>query len=204
AALVESPGDLGLLAPARRRLEALGQLERSLDLAVAALPHISERAARIAHLRDVAALAETAGDDRQQAASAWLEVLSLDPADQAAFDAAERLLRGLGDEPRRAELLAWAGARTVEPEARLAALWRLGELRRGEGRTAAALSHYREIIEARGRSKDGPDTLGDSWRRRHDRLAVETARSLAAPHPAARAQALTDRALALIEAARLD
>lgn len=202
-ALAEAPGDLGLLAPTRQRLEALGQLERSLDLAVAALPHVSERVVRIAHLRDVAALAETAGDDRQRAASSWLEVLALDPGDEAAFDAAERLLRDLGDEPRRAELLAWAGARTVEPEARLAALWRLAELRRSEGRTASALFHYREIIEARGRSRDA-DPLGEDWRRRDDRLAVETARTLAAPHPAARAQALTDRALALIEAARLD
>src|SRR6185295_1376865 len=111
AALVDAPGDLALLAPARRRLEALGQVERSLDLVVAALPHLTDRAARLGHLRDVANLAETAADDRARAVSAWLEVLALDPDDAAAFTAAERLLRELDDQPRLAELLAWAATR---------------------------------------------------------------------------------------------
>jgi len=205
AALVDAPGDLTLLGPARRRLESLGQVERSLDLVVAALPHITERAARLSHLRDVASLAETAADDRARAVSAWLEVLALDPDDAAAFAAAERLLRELDDQARLAELLAWAATRLGDPEARLAVLWRLAECRRAEGRSAAALAHYREIIEARGRGKEAdPLGLGDGWRRRDDRLSVESARVLAAPHAAARATALTDRGLALVEAARLE
>jgi len=52
---------------------------------VSALPHITQRPARIAHLRDVAALAETTTEDRPRAAAAWLEVLSLAPDDVGAL-----------------------------------------------------------------------------------------------------------------------
>ncbi|HEY4184494.1 MAG TPA: hypothetical protein VGP07_05460 [Polyangia bacterium] len=208
-ALVDAPADPALLAPARRRLEALGQGERSLELALVALPHVRERSGRIAALRDVAALAESAAEDRGRAATAWLELLTLEPADRPAFEAAERLLRGLGDEPRLTELLAWAVARTdASPElavapARLGLLWRLAEHRRRNGRLPAALGHYREIIEARGRRKED-ESFGDDWRRRDDQLAVETARTLAAPDAEARARALTDRALVSMALGRLD
>lgn len=202
-ALQDDPGNLNLLAPARRRLEALGQQERSLELAIAALPHITDRVARAAHLRDVAALAETTAEDRPRAAAAWLEVLGLVPDDRAALESAERLLRLLGDNQRLGELLAWSVARTADPGARLAVLWRLAEYRRGEGKRAAALSLYREIIEMQGVGKDAPQE-GLSWRRRDDALTVETARAMAASDPRARAAALTDRALVLLEAGRLD
>ncbi|HEX2660673.1 MAG TPA: hypothetical protein VHU40_20470, partial [Polyangia bacterium] len=203
-ALQDDPGNLSLLAPARRRLETLGQQERSLELAIAALPHITDRAARAAHLRDVAALAETTAEDRPRAAAAWLEVLALAPDDRVALESAERLLRLLGDNQRLAELLAWSAARTAaEPGPRLAVLWRLAEYRRQQGKSGAALSLYREIIETRGPGKDASST-GLSWRRRDDALTLETARALAASDPRARAAALTDRALVLMESGRLD
>ena len=226
--LEDSPGDLELLGPARRRLEALGQAERSLDLVLIALPYITERRARVAALRDIATLAETAAEDRARAVVAWLELLTLEPDDVAAFDAAERLLRALGEEQRLGELLAWAAGRdhpgtlkelpdgaamtpagategrpALEPAARQAVLWRLAEHRRREGRLPAALGHYREIVEARGRRKED-EAFGDEWRWRDNRLAVETARMLAAPDAERRARALADRALVLIAAGKLE
>src|SRR6185369_13647724 len=105
----------------RRRLEALGQGERSLDLVLIALPYINERRARVAALRDIGTLAETAAEDRARAVVAWMELLTLEPDDVAAFDAAERLLRALGEEQRLGELLAWAAGRdhpgTIKPPA---------------------------------------------------------------------------------------
>jgi len=227
--LEDSPGDLQLLGPARRRLEALGQGERSLDLVLIALPYINERRARVAALRDIGTLAETAAEDRARAVVAWMELLTLEPDDVAAFDAAERLLRALGEEQRLGELLAWAAGRDhpgtikppadsptasvvgggeprpslLEPAARLALLWRLAEHRRREGRLPAALGHYREIVEARGRRKED-EGFGDEWRWRDNRLAVETARVLAAPDAERRARALADRAVVLIAAGKLE
>lgn len=223
-ALEDSPGDPRLLAPARRRLEAMGHGERSLDLVLISLPYITERRARVAALRDIATLAETAAEDRARAVVAWLELLTLEPDDGAAFEAAERLLRSLGEELRLGELLAWATARLqpgagaaqspvasgaapkegdADPAARLAVLWRLAEHRRREGRYPAALGHYREIVEARGRRKED-EGFGEEWRWRDDRLAVETARTLAAPDAETRARALADRAVVLIAAGKLD
>jgi len=236
-ALEDSPGDLELLEPARRRLEAMGQGERSLDLVLVALPYINERRARVAALRDIATLAETAAEDRARAVVAWLELLTLEPDDGAAFEAAERLLRALGEQQRLGELLAWAagrlqsGAQQAQPglagedspaaspataeraqpsqaaeadlASRLGVLWRLAEHRRQEGRYPAALGHYREIVEARGRRKEDA-SFGEEWRWRDNRLAVETARTLAAPDGETRARALADRALVLIAAGKLD
>jgi len=223
-ALEDSPGDLQLLAPARRRLETMGQGERSLDLVLVALPYITERRARVAALRDIATLAETAAEDRARAVVAWMELLTLEPDDTAAFDAAERLLRALGEDQRLGELLAWEAGRLepgpnpaattplgtaelrqrdTEPPPRAAVLWRLAEHRRREGRFPAALGHYREIVEARGRRKED-EAFGDDWRWRDNRLAVETARTLAAPDADTRARALADRALVLIAAGKLD
>ena len=202
-ALEHAPGMLSLLVPARRRLEALGQTQRSLELALVALPYVTERAARVALLRDIATLAESTADDRARAAAAWLEILTLDPDDHDALEAAERLLAGLGDEARLGELLAWSVARTVDPAARLSALWRLAEHRRAAGRLAPALGHYREIIEVRGWAKEDAG-FGDGWLRRDDRLALETARVLAAPDAPGRARALAERALLLVEGGRLD
>ena len=209
-ALEDSPGELELLEPARRRLEAMGHGERSLDLVLVALPYITERRARVSALRDIATLAETAAEDRARAVVAWLELLTLEPDDGAAFDAAERLLRALGEQQRLGELLAWGAARSQsrgqgedDQAARLAVLWRLAEHRRQEGRFPAALGHYREIVEARGRRKEDA-SFGEEWRWRDNRLAVETARTLAAPDAEARARALSDRALVLISAGKLD
>ena len=202
-ALEDSPGDPELLGPARRRLETMGQGERSLDLVLIALPYITERRARVAALRDIATLAETAAEDRARAVVAWLELLTLEPDDEAAFQAAERLLRALGEDQRLGDLLAWAAARATEPAARVAVLWRLAEHRRRGGRFPAALAHYREIVEARGRRKDD-EAFGEEWRWRDNRLAVETARTLAAPDAETRARALADRALVLIAAGKLD
>lgn len=202
-ALEHSPGALALLVPARRRLEALGQADRSLELADVALPHITERVARVTHLREVAALAESAADDPSRAAAAWLEVLTLDPDAPGAVEAAERLLENMHDEARLGELLAWSAARAIDPAARLSVLWRLAEHRRRAGRFPAALGHYRELIEVRGRHADD-GAFSDEWRRRDDRLALETARVLAAPDASARARALTDRGLVLVDAGRLD
>lgn len=224
-ALEDSPGDLELLGPARRRLETMGQGERSLDLVLIALPYITERRARVAALRDIATLAETAAEDRARAVVAWLELLTLEPDDTAAFEAAERLLRALGEDQRLGDLLAWAAGRLEagtlkasagafsatpvgsaerpEPGPRAAVLWRLAEHRRREGRFPAALAHYREIVEGRGRRKED-EGFGDEWRWRDNRLAVETARTLAAPDAETRARALADRALVLIGAGKLD
>lgn len=201
--LEDSPGDLALLEPARRRLEAMGQGERSLDLVLIALPYITERRARVAALRDIATLAETAAEDRARAVVAWMELLTLEPDDGAAFEAAERLLRALGEQQRLGDLLAWGAGRGADPAARLAVLWRLAEHRRQEGRFPAALAHYREIVEARARRKEDA-SFGEDWRWRDHRLAVETARTLAAPDAETRARALADRALVLIGAGRLD
>jgi tetratricopeptide (TPR) repeat protein len=207
-ALEDAPGAVGLLAPARQRLEAVGQLDRSLELVTAAIPHVVDRAARAGLLRDAATLAETAAGDRQRAATAWLEVVSLFPGDQAACDAAERLLRQTGDRARLGELLAWSAARQADPQTRAGVLWRLAEFRRVDMQSPlTALPLYREIIEIRGRAPDvlTPLTLTDvDWQRRDDSLSLHSARALAAPTVSARAQALADRAGVLIDAGRLD
>jgi tetratricopeptide (TPR) repeat protein len=204
-ALVVSPAEPALLEAARRRLEATGRLDRSLELATAALPHVSERGPRARLLRDLATLAEAAAGDRKQAAAAWLEVLSLLPDDAAATEAAERLLRELGDSARLAAFLGWSAARLGDPEARLPLLWKLAEVRRSAlGQPEAALPLYREIAGAR---RSGGDTLPfppDDWQRRDDALAFHTARALAAPSAGARGEALVARALVLLEIGRLD
>ncbi|MES1205350.1 MAG: hypothetical protein ABUS79_05385 [Pseudomonadota bacterium] len=205
SALKDVPGDLGLLGPARQRLEAVGRLDRSLELATAAVSQVADRAARAGLLRDCATLAEATGGDSQRAALAWLEVLALYPSDHAAGEAAERLLRQTGDRGRLGALLAWKAARQVEPDARAAVLWRLAEFRRLElQEPLSALTLYRQIVESRERSPDAPAFKDEDWQRRDDDLAVHTARALAAPTVPARAQAVADRAAVLIAAGRLD
>lgn len=203
-ALRDAPGEPALLGPARHRLESVGRLDRSLELAAAAIPHVVDRAARAALLRDVATLAEAAAGDRTRAATAWLDVLALNPEDISARDAAERLLRGSGDRPRLGALLALAASRENEPEARAAVLWRLAEFRREEGAGAAALALYREIIGLRGKPTAAAPYADEDWQRREDALALHTARALAAPTAEARGQAMADRAGVLIDGGRLD
>ncbi len=205
SALQDAPGDLGLLAPARQRLEALGRMDRSLELATAAIPYVVDRVARAGLLRDVATLAEVVAGAGQRAASAWLDVLALVPGDAPACDAAERLLWQAGDRNRLGALLAWSAARQVDSASRPAVLWRLAEFRRVELQAPiAALTLYREIIDARGSAPEPSLFSEDDWQRRDDSLAVHTARALAAPTASARAHAIADRAGALIDAGRLD
>lgn len=204
-ALVDAPGDLTLLAPARQRLEALGQLERSLELAVAALPHLTDRLSRAGLLRDIATLAEATTGDRQRAASAWLEVLSLCPDDAMAWEAGERLFRQIDDRERLANLLSWRAAREVEPAARAKVLWRLAELRRTAWQAPiAALTLYREIVTSGNGNGSGLSFPETDWQRRDDMLAVHTARALAAPAATEIAGALADRADSMMEAGRLE
>jgi len=204
-ALHDAPGDLGLLVPARQRLEGVGRLDRSLELAAAAIPHLADRTARAALLRDVATLAEASAGDRPRAATAWLEVLALNPDDTAARDAAERLLQQTGDRTRLGALLAVAASRESEPDARAAIQWRLAEFRRvAEDAPQAALALYREIVNVRGKPSGAAPYADDDWQRRDDVLALHTARALAAPTIEARALAIADRASALIDAGRLD
>jgi Tfp pilus assembly protein PilF len=206
-ALQVSPADGPVLDAARRRLEATGRLDRSLDLALAALPGVTERGARARLLRDIATLAEAAAGDRRQAASAWLDVLALEPADAAAAEAAERLLREVGDAARLAEFLGWASARQTDAAARAPLLWRLAEVRRvAEPSPAAALALYRAIAAESGGLPPGAEALAiapEDWQRREDALALHSARALVAPAAAARAEALVARALVLLEAQRL-
>ena len=194
-ALADTPADPALLVPARQRLEGLGRLDRSLELASAAIPHLgaNDRAARAGLLRDVATLSEAAAGNPAAAAQAWLDVLALYPGDGAAFEAAERLLRQLGDHDRLGTLLAWSATREEEPLPRAAALWRLAEFRRTlRDDVLGALPLYREILDlqrAAGPAAERASTFGlkeEDWQRRDDLLAVHTARALAAPTAAGR------------------
>lgn len=197
---------LALLNPARRQLEATGRLSRSLSLALDALTRVRGRADRLGLLRDVAALAEAAGGDRGRAARAWRDVLALDPDDGPAAESAERLLREDGDWKALAELLGWAAARNLEPAKRAAALWKLAELHRTElGSPSSALPLLREIIAGQPAPREGVPTYADEdWQLRDDALAMHTARVLAAPSDDARAHALIDRAVALLDARASD
>ena len=59
----------------------MGRLDRSLDLASSALPHVHDHMARAGLLRDIATLAEAlSGGKQTRAALAWLGVLALNSA----------------------------------------------------------------------------------------------------------------------------
>jgi tetratricopeptide (TPR) repeat protein len=206
AALEDAPGDLGLLALARQRLEGMGRLDRSLDLASSALPHVHDHMARAGLLRDIATLAEAlSGGKQTRAALAWLGVLALTPDDEVAAEAAERLLRQTGDRDRLGALLAWRAARGDEPTRRGDVLWRLAEFRRTERELPfEALALYREIIAADAAKKAPLPFAAEDWQRRDDLLAVHTARALAAPTAGEMARAIADRADLLTTGGRLD
>ncbi|HXI60404.1 MAG TPA: hypothetical protein VNO55_30290, partial [Polyangia bacterium] len=150
AALNENPGDLPILAAARRRLDETGRWEISLRLAHSAVTHLNLPAEKLPLLRDIAQLSETAAHNLPDAATAWLEVTRLAPDDQAAAESAERLLMALGEWERAAAVLAWMAARPspggddTEARARRSALlWRLAELRRAHlGQTDEAYRLY--------------------------------------------------------------
>jgi tetratricopeptide (TPR) repeat protein len=186
----------------------MGRLDRSLDLARAALPHLKDRGARAGLLRDIATLAEVCAADRSHAARAWLDVLSLVPDDVVALEGAERLLRLMGDRDRLEALLACSAARESQPAARCRLLWRLAEFHRSERQMPfVALRFYREIVGSAGGAGAGAvgmEFTDEDWQRRDDLLAVHTARCLAAPTSAEAAQAIADRAVLLTDAGRLD
>ncbi len=206
-ALAEFPGAPAVLDAARRRLEATGRSQESRALANAALDHTTDRTRRLQLLRDAARLSESGGPDANptEAASAWLAVLDLDPADAAAAAEAERLLAVTGDWERCADLLAWqvaragASAAAGGDAARRTLLWRLAELRR------AHLDQGDEALRLYGQLAGGGVLLGPlndprelaAFVRRDIVLETETARATVAPTAADRSRALVDRALAL-------
>jgi len=208
-ALAEFPGAPAVLDDARARLEATGRPIESLALAIAALDHTTDRARRLALLRDVAALSEQpdVSANPGDAANAWLAVLGLAATDREAAAAAERLLRAVGDWERCADLLAWQVARAAarKPESKdeatdqVGLLWRLAELRRERlGEADEALRLYGQI----GALGPGLGALADppelaALVRRDFALTVETARAGVAPTAADRSRALVDRAALL-------
>ena len=208
-ALAEFPGAPAVLDDARARLEATGRPIESLALAVAALDHTTDRARRLALLREVALLSEQpdVSANPGDAANAWLAVLGLAASDREAAAAAERLLRAVGDWERCADLLAWQVARgaargadaTDEGTDHAGLLWRLAEVRREHlGEADEALRLYGQLAGF-GRSlaalADPPELA--ALVRRDFALAVETARAGVAPSAAERSRALVARAALL-------
>jgi tetratricopeptide (TPR) repeat protein len=207
-ALAEFPADLALLGAARRRMESTGRPGESLRLALAAVERVADVGEKLRLLRDIAVLSEQSGANPAETAAAWLAVLDLDPNDASACAAAERLLLTIGDWERCAELLSWAASRQgggpARPagEGRAAVLWRLAELRRARlGQSDEALRLYGELLAESGRAQgplhDPPEMV--ALARRDGDLGLHTARAAVAPTASARARALLERAMLLLE-----